>query len=137
MKRYLLLFAAVLVLQTSHAQSNSGKVASFFINAKTLQNKGGENAKRKVSVYLPPNYEVGNKRFPVIYYLHGFMGTEGTGWLAGALGELAHAESSTRRRGTRKKRCMNNAAEKENEKYRAGHSRHRTGSGHNLTDIRA
>lgn len=76
MKRYLLLFAFLLVLQESNAQTNSGKVVSFFINAKTLQNTGGEKTNRKVSVYLPPNYDAGNKRFPVIYYLHGFMGTD-------------------------------------------------------------
>jgi S-formylglutathione hydrolase FrmB len=76
MKRYFLLLAAVLVLHVSTAQTNSGKVVNFFITGKTLQNTGGENTKRKVSVYLPPNYEAGNKRFPVIYYLHGFMGTD-------------------------------------------------------------
>jgi enterochelin esterase-like enzyme len=76
MKRYLLLIAGVLVLHASSAQINSGKVVSFFISAKTLQNTGGEDTKRKISIYLPPNYDVGNKRFPVIYYLHGFMGTD-------------------------------------------------------------
>ena len=76
MKKYCFLVAAFLIFQNSNGQLNSGKVVSFFINAKTLQNTGGENPNRKVSVYLPPNYESGSKRFPVIYYLHGFMGTD-------------------------------------------------------------
>ena len=76
MKKSLLLLLAILILKESIGQINSGKVVSFFINAKTLQNTGGENQKRKVSVYLPPNYDQSKKHFPVIYYLHGFMGTD-------------------------------------------------------------
>jgi S-formylglutathione hydrolase FrmB len=70
------LVSALLICLQSEAQSNSGKVVSFIIKAKTLQNTGGENPNRKVSVYLPPDYDAGRKRFPVIYYLHGFMGTD-------------------------------------------------------------
>lgn len=65
-----------LVITTAVFAQQSGKVVSFVINAKTLQNTGGENPKRKVSVYLPPDYDQAGKRFPVIYYLHGFMGTD-------------------------------------------------------------
>ena len=74
-KCYLILFV-LLIIQKSFSQSTLGKVTTFTINAKTLQNNGGENPNRKVSVYLPPDYEKGNKRFPVIYYMHGFMGTD-------------------------------------------------------------
>ena len=66
----------LLIVQQSFGQVISGEVTTFTINAKTLQNNGGENPNRKVSVYLPPGYEKGNKRFPVIYYMHGFMGTD-------------------------------------------------------------
>jgi enterochelin esterase-like enzyme len=66
----------LLFTQKSFSQTTSGKLTNFTINAKTLQNDGGENKNRNVSVYLPPGYEKGNKRFPVIYYLHGFMGTD-------------------------------------------------------------
>jgi enterochelin esterase-like enzyme len=58
------------------AQQSTGKVVSFVLKSKALQNTGGENPNRKVSVYLPPNYDQAGKRFPVIYYLHGFMGTD-------------------------------------------------------------
>ena len=74
--RHSLLILALFVFQQSLAQQTSGRVVSFIIKAKTLQNTGGENPNRKVSVYLPPGYEQGSKRFPVIYYLHGFSGTD-------------------------------------------------------------
>lgn len=74
MKPYLAIL--FLVITTTVFAQQSGKVVSFVINAKTLQNTGGENPKRKVSVYLPPDYDQAGKRFPVIYYLHGFMGTD-------------------------------------------------------------
>ena len=76
MKRILLLFITCLFFSNVNAQSAQGKVESFVINAKTLQNTGGENPNRKISVYLPPNYESTQKRFPVVYYLHGFMGND-------------------------------------------------------------
>ncbi|WP_336514719.1 alpha/beta hydrolase [Pollutibacter soli] len=74
MKKFLLVL--FLVADLGLYAQQSGKVVSFIINAKTLQNSGGENPNRKVSVYLPPGYDQPGKRFPVIYYLHGFMGTD-------------------------------------------------------------
>ncbi len=76
MKKYHLIFIIFLFCHELTGQVRQGKVVSFTINAKTLQNKGGEDPNRKVSVYLPPDYDKGNKRFPVIYYMHGFMGTD-------------------------------------------------------------
>ncbi|WP_276373896.1 alpha/beta hydrolase-fold protein [Chryseolinea sp. H1M3-3] len=74
-KYYAVLFVLLITLK-SFSQITSGKLTSFKIKAETLRNDGGENPNRNVSVYLPPGYENGNKRFPVIYYLHGFMGTD-------------------------------------------------------------
>ena len=76
MLKYYTLVVLVLICLRSEGQRNSGKVVSFVITAKTLRNTGGEDPNRKVSVYLPPDYDAGSKRFPVIYYLHGFMGTD-------------------------------------------------------------
>ncbi|MGC3946212.1 MAG: alpha/beta hydrolase-fold protein [Chryseolinea sp.] len=56
--------------------ATSGRVVSFVIKAKSLVNAGGENPERRVSVYLPPGYERSGKRYPVIYYLHGYTGTD-------------------------------------------------------------
>ncbi|MCS3867732.1 hypothetical protein J3D55_000648 [Chryseobacterium ginsenosidimutans] len=50
-----------------------GNVVTTYITAKTLQNKAGENPRRRVSVYLPPDYDKSSKKYPVIYYLHGFF----------------------------------------------------------------
>jgi enterochelin esterase-like enzyme len=56
--------------------AQTGKLVSFTLNSKVLQNIGGEDPNRKVSVYLPPNYDASSQRYPVIYYLHGFMGKD-------------------------------------------------------------
>ncbi len=73
MKRLLLFLIFHLSLITF---AQTGKVVSFTINSKALQNTGGEDPNRKVSVYLPPNYDASTQRYPVIYYLHGFMGKD-------------------------------------------------------------
>lgn len=73
MKKLLLLIALHLSLITF---AQTGKVVSFVLNSKALQNAGGEDPNRKVSVYLPPNYDATSQRYPVIYYLHGFMGKD-------------------------------------------------------------
>lgn len=73
MKKLLLLITLHLSLITF---AQTGKVLSFTLNSKALQNTGGEDPNRKVSVYLPPNYDASTQRYPVIYYLHGFMGKD-------------------------------------------------------------
>lgn len=75
MKRFLIFIILNLSFITwSNAQT--GKVVSFMLNSNALQNTGGEDPNRKVSVYLPPNYDGSTQRYPVIYYLHGFMGKD-------------------------------------------------------------
>ena len=76
MKKYIILALWLISFNYSSAQAVGGKVQSFLFNAKSLQNTGGENPTRKVSVYLPPGYDGSNQRYPVIYYLHGFMGKD-------------------------------------------------------------
>ena len=76
MKASLLLLTMLQLLLTVQASAQTGKVVSFTLNSKALQNTGGEDPNRKVSVYLPPNYDASSQRYPVIYYLHGFMGKD-------------------------------------------------------------
>lgn len=58
----------------AHGQTiDKGKVVIDSIYSKNLENKFGENPKRSVSVYLPPNYGKSDKKYPVIYFLHGFL----------------------------------------------------------------
>ncbi|MBD1260840.1 esterase family protein [Maribacter polysiphoniae] len=73
MERTIFLFIAFfLTLQVSLAQYPNGKVVYEKLYSKLLENPGGENPTRRVTVYLPPGYDTGEKRYPVIYYLHGF-----------------------------------------------------------------
>ena len=75
MKIQFLLFVAFLnVSLLSFAQSDKGTVVTDTIYSQNLENDFGENPNRAVSVYLPPNYENSSQRYPVIYFLHGFMG---------------------------------------------------------------
>ena len=51
-----------------------------------------ENPNRRVSVYLPPRYELArHKRYPVVYLLHGIAGTD-QDWTGGR-GSWAHIQS--------------------------------------------
>ncbi len=72
----LLLLSCFLLYGSVCAQSKEGTVQSFVLHSEALKNSGGENPNRKISVYLPPDYHRTEKRYPVIYYLHGFMGTD-------------------------------------------------------------
>lgn len=66
------LFALLLISNTSLAQYPSGKVVYEHLYSELLENPGGENPTRRVTIYLPPGYEESNQRYPVIYFLHGF-----------------------------------------------------------------
>lgn len=55
--------------------AQSGTLETFVLSSKALTNKGGENPNRNVTVYLPPGYQQSSQKYPVIYYLHGFTGT--------------------------------------------------------------
>jgi len=44
------------------------------ITSASLKNNAGESTTRRVWVYLPPGYEHGDRRYPVIYFLHGYGG---------------------------------------------------------------
>ena len=82
MKKYLsiflILFSFKSIAQSPiiNAQNTLGTIVSRVIESKSLQNNGGEKTNCKISVYLPPQYEQSSQRYPVIYYLHGFSGTD-------------------------------------------------------------
>lgn len=75
MKKYILFIIYIVLSGCLNAQ-NEGQIVSNVIPSKYLENTGGEKTSCKISVYLPPQYEQSSKRYPVIYYLHGFMGTD-------------------------------------------------------------
>ena len=55
-------------------KEQSGNIVISSIYSENLENNFGENPTRTVSVYLPPDYSKTDKRYPVIYFLHGFGG---------------------------------------------------------------
>ncbi len=72
MKKLIILTLLLFVGSTVFAQHPSGTVVVDSLYSASLENPGGENPNRRVTVYLPPGYEETEKRYPVIYYLHGF-----------------------------------------------------------------
>ncbi|MBO2007662.1 alpha/beta hydrolase [Hymenobacter negativus] len=77
MKTLLLLLLTLLSSPGLRAQTSpapAGRVVVTYLDSKLLRgNPGGENPRRRVSVYLPAGYEANPaKRYPVLYYLHGF-----------------------------------------------------------------
>src|SRR5215831_19796048 len=70
--RYLLTVFLIAICLNSFTQIQKGKViVDKFLASSIQDNPGGEDANRQVSVYLPYGYDNG-KRYPVIYFLHGF-----------------------------------------------------------------
>ncbi|HTE09288.1 MAG TPA: alpha/beta hydrolase-fold protein [Flavitalea sp.] len=65
----------LLVLCTLNLFSQTGKVMdNEIVNSKIL------NMDRKYAVYLPPDYATSNRKYPVLYLLHG-SGDDQTGWV--------------------------------------------------------
>lgn len=73
MKQIYLIFLFCLSIK-GFAQDGAGTVIVDSIYSKNLENNFGEKSTRAVSVYLPPGYETSRQNYPVIYYLHGFLG---------------------------------------------------------------
>ncbi|HEY3130374.1 MAG TPA: alpha/beta hydrolase-fold protein [Acidobacteriota bacterium] len=71
----LVLLAAV---ATSTGFSQEGKLVRETLHSISLEkNLTGESPDRSVSVYLPPSYRISpNKRYPVVYLLHGIGDTD-------------------------------------------------------------
>lgn len=69
-----LLLLATFRLAAQAPTPPAGRVVVTYLDSKLLRgNLGGENPRRRVSVYLPAGYETSApKRYPVVYYLHGF-----------------------------------------------------------------
>src|ERR1700690_555305 len=68
---------AVLVLSLGNplfAQAKKGTVEMIKVHGKSLEgNLEGDSPDRDVFVYLPPSYaSAKNRRYPVVYFLHGY-----------------------------------------------------------------
>jgi enterochelin esterase-like enzyme len=89
----LLLLAALSCLYASTAQAQpvaKGQVVVTYLDSKLLRgNPGGENPRRRVRVYLPAGYDArASRRYPVLYYLHGFTWNDSLLFHADGLGTL-------------------------------------------------
>src|SRR5262245_1379124 len=77
----LIVSTADLLLSQSQAQPpKAGKMERIKVHGKSLEgNLQGESADPDVSIYLPPGYDTDrNRRYPVVYLLHGYGGTDTT-----------------------------------------------------------
>jgi len=65
----------------AHASKPRGKVIQITVHSAALEhNHVGDSPDRVVSLYLPPGYDSGTRRYPVLYLLHGYTGTD-QGWM--------------------------------------------------------
>jgi|WetSurMetagenome_2_1015567.scaffolds.fasta_scaffold94892_2 S-formylglutathione hydrolase len=73
----LMIMTASLIAQTD-APAYRGKFERIKVHGKSLEgNLSGDSVDRDVSVYLPPGYaKEKNKRYPVVYLLHGFTDSD-------------------------------------------------------------
>jgi len=55
----------------TQGQNSEGHFIYYRLYSSRLENPGGEDPTRRVSVYLPAGYDETTDRYPVIYYLHG------------------------------------------------------------------
>jgi enterochelin esterase-like enzyme len=75
--RSLLVLCAVVALGFSAAsRAAEGRMEKSRVLSPSLAgNLQGNDAERDVHVYLPPGYAKGSKRYPVVYFLHGYAVT--------------------------------------------------------------
>ncbi|NVK84171.1 MAG: alpha/beta fold hydrolase [Cytophagia bacterium] len=74
MKKSILLILIVCLSIPAWSQTSESRVVVDSVYSKNLENDFNENPTRAVSVYLPPGYDDSSQKYPVVYFLHGFMG---------------------------------------------------------------
>nr|PZN70224.1 MAG: esterase [Pseudomonadota bacterium] len=69
-----LVLAGTWMLQATAAEPPAGRLEQIQVHGPSLEgNLSGDSATRTVFVYLPPGYAAdGSRRYPVLYFLHGF-----------------------------------------------------------------
>jgi pimeloyl-ACP methyl ester carboxylesterase len=76
MKKLFLFFNLIFLAQIVFGQIPSGRIVTDYLYSEFLENKGGENPTRRVTVYLPNEYDKTDKKYPVVNYLHGITQTD-------------------------------------------------------------
>ncbi len=71
-------FCASLILSiSSFGQISKGTIITEKFLAPSIQgNLAGEDAMRRLTIYLPPGYNQSKQHYPVIYFLHGMYGED-------------------------------------------------------------
>jgi enterochelin esterase-like enzyme len=81
-KLFLLLSAAMMIVLQNGASAQTGTVQDELTMKSEILNMD-----RKYAIYLPPDYETSNRKYPVLYLLHG-AGDDQSGWVQ--FGEVLH-----------------------------------------------
>lgn len=68
---YTLLICVVFAVQFASAQPKGTVKIDRLVSKAIANNLTKENPEREITIYLPPSYSTSNKRFPVLYLLHG------------------------------------------------------------------
>lgn len=68
---YTLLIFLLLTVQFSQAQDKGTVKIDALVSKSLANNVIGVDTKRPIAIYLPPSYSTSNKRYPVMYLLHG------------------------------------------------------------------
>jgi S-formylglutathione hydrolase FrmB len=77
MKHILTILSLMISVSCYGQKIPEGKiVVTQLFSASLKGNPAGENPLRSVTIYLPPGYHRSNKRYPVIYFLHGYNSTD-------------------------------------------------------------
>jgi len=91
MKILPLTFLSIILFGNIPTQAQSGKVFDNLSLSSTIL-----NVERKYAVYLPPDYDISERSYPVLYLLHG-SGDDQTGWVQ--FGEVLHITDKAIREG--------------------------------------
>ena len=75
------LILALAIATFAHDPKPHGQVVAITVHSAALENnRVKDSPDRAVSIYLPPDYDSGSRRYPVLYLLHGYTGDE-RGWM--------------------------------------------------------
>jgi S-formylglutathione hydrolase FrmB len=83
--KYIILCITSLLISVLTANGQDGQLLNLKVHAVSLEeNLVGDSPDLSVAVYLPPGYDMqSEKRYPVVYWLHGFLGAKNNTGQAG------------------------------------------------------
>lgn len=76
MRNIVLTLFLILTIQTFSSAQKGTVIHEKFLASSITGNPAGEDAMRRLTVYLPPGYNQSKQHYPVIYFLHGMYGED-------------------------------------------------------------